>query len=119
VRDLTVLFLHLLATIVRLAGPGGVRAVLAESVLVKQQLLILNRSRRRSPNLRLADRVVAGVCALLMRPSRLVRSAIVLKPSTLLRLVHGELQIAQGFRNSPSRQLSTLDESDRAIRLNY
>jgi len=53
---------------------------------VKQQLLILNRSRKRSPNLRLADRVVAGVCTLLMRPSRLVRSAIVLKPSTLLRL---------------------------------
>jgi hypothetical protein len=27
---------------VRLAGPGGVRAVVAESVLVKQQLLILS-----------------------------------------------------------------------------
>jgi hypothetical protein len=40
--------------------------VVAESVLVKQQLLILNRSRN-----------VAGVCTLLMCPSRLVRSAIV------------------------------------------
>jgi hypothetical protein len=30
--------------------------------------------------------MVAGVCALLMRPRRLIRSAIVLKPSTLLRL---------------------------------
>jgi hypothetical protein len=85
-RDLTVLLLHLLATVARLAGPGGARAVVAESVLVKQQLLILNRSRKRSPNLRLADRLVAGVCTLLMRPNRLVRSAIVLKPSTLLRL---------------------------------
>jgi putative transposase len=85
-RDLAALVLHLLATVARLAGPGGARAVVAESVLVKQQLLILNRSRRRSPNLRLADRVVAGVCTLLMRPSRLVRAAIVLKPSTLLRL---------------------------------
>ena len=85
-RDLAVLFLHLLATVARLAGPGGARAVVAESVLVKQQLLILNRSRKRSPNLRLAERLVAGVCTLLMRPSRLVRSAIVLKPSTLLRL---------------------------------
>src|SRR6202521_2983949 len=54
-RDLAVLFLHLLATVARLAGPGGTRAVVAESVLVKQQLLILNRSRKRSPNLRLAD----------------------------------------------------------------
>ena len=65
---------------------GGARSVVAESLLVKQQLLILNRSRKRSPNLRLADRIVAGVCALFIRPSRLVRSAIVLKPSTLLRL---------------------------------
>ena len=51
-RDLAVLFLHLLATVARLAGPGGARSVVAESVLVKQQFLILNRSRRRSPNLR-------------------------------------------------------------------
>jgi putative transposase len=84
-RDLTVLILHVLATIARLAGPGGARAVVAESVLIKQQLLILNRSRRRSPNLHLVDRVVASVCTLLIRPSRLVRVAILLKPSTLLR----------------------------------
>jgi len=44
VRDLGVLFLHLLATVARLAGPGGMRSVVAESVLVKDQLLILNRS---------------------------------------------------------------------------
>src|SRR2546427_9864156 len=83
-RDLAVLFLHLIATVARLAGPGGARSVVAESVLVKQQLLILNRSRQRSPNLRVSDRIVAGLCALLMRPARLIRSAIVLKPSTLL-----------------------------------
>ena len=85
-RDLAVLFLHLLATVARLAGPGGARSVVAESVLVKHQLLILNRSRKRSPNLRPADRVVAGLCALFMRPGRLIRSAIVFKPATLLRL---------------------------------
>jgi hypothetical protein len=60
--------------------------VVAESLLVKQQLLILNRSRKRAPKLHPSDRIVAGVCALLMRPGRLIRSAIVLKPSTLLRL---------------------------------
>ena len=84
-RDLAVLFLHLLTTVARLAGPGGARSVVAESVLVKHQLLILNRSRKRSPKLRFADRVVAGLCALVM-PGRLIRSAIVLKPSTLLSL---------------------------------
>jgi hypothetical protein len=86
VRDLAVLVLHLLTTIARLAGPGGARSVVAESVLLKQQLLILNRTRKRAPNLRLADRVVAGVSALLMRPTRLARAAIVVKPATLFRL---------------------------------
>ena len=49
-HELVVLFLHLLATVARLAGPGGARAVVAESLLVKQQLLILNRSRKRAPS---------------------------------------------------------------------
>ena len=62
VRDLAVLLLHLLATVARLAGPGGARSVVAESVLVKQQLLILNRSRRRAPHLLFVDRMVASVC---------------------------------------------------------
>jgi putative transposase len=81
VRDLAVLVLHVLTTIARLAGPGGARSVVAESVLLKQQLLILNRTRKRAPNLRLTDRVVVGVGALLMRPTRLVHAAIVLKPA--------------------------------------
>ena len=85
-RDLVVLFLHLLTTVARLVGPGGARSVVAESILVTHQLLILNRSRRRAPNLHLADRLVAGVCTLFINPSRLIRAAIVLKPSTLFRL---------------------------------
>src|ERR1700704_3004067 len=85
-RDLAVLLMHLLATVARLAGPGGARSVVAESVLAKHQLLILNRSRKRSPNLRSADRVVAGLWAVFIRPGRLVRSAIVFKPTTLLNL---------------------------------
>src|SRR5712664_1643621 len=84
-RDLVILFIHVIVTLARLAGPGGVRSVVAESVLVKHQLLVLNRSRRRAPHLRVSDRIIAGFCALLIRPARLVRSAIVLKPSTLLR----------------------------------
>jgi len=85
-RNLVILFVHIIATLARLLGPGGIRSVVAESVLLKQQLLILNRSRQQSPNLRPSDRLVAGLCALLIRPARLIRSAIVLKPSTLLSL---------------------------------
>ena len=84
--DLVILFIHLIVTLGRLFGPGGIRSVVAESVLVKQQLLILNRSRARAPNLLASDRLVAVLCALLIRPARLIRSAIVLKPSTNLSL---------------------------------
>jgi hypothetical protein len=90
-RDLVILFVHIIATFARLLGPGGIRSVVAESVLVRHQLLILNRSQQRSPNLRSSDRLVAGLCALLIRPARLIRSAIILKPSTLLGL-HNALE---------------------------
>ena len=83
-RDLLILLVHLIATLARLLGPGGLRSVVAESLLVKQQLLILNRSRHRAPNLRASDRIVAGVCALFMRPARVLRSDVVLRPSTIL-----------------------------------
>ena len=42
--------------IARLARQGGLRSVVAESILVKHQLLILNRGRKHAPNLRTADR---------------------------------------------------------------
>jgi hypothetical protein len=64
---------------------GGVRAVVAESLLVKHQLLILNRSRQRAPRLRLSDRLVAGLCALLMHRAGCCVPGSSLKPSTLLR----------------------------------
>ena len=83
-RDLLFLLVHLIVTMVRLANPGGPRRLIAESVLLRHQLLILNRSRKRAPNLRPLDRVIAALCASLVTRARLLRSAIVLKPSTLL-----------------------------------
>src|SRR5216684_4320906 len=106
-RDLVILFIHLLTTAARLAGRGGLRSVVAKSVLLKHQLLILNRSRKRAPHLRLWDRLVAGGCALLMRPSRLIRSAIVLKPSTLLHL-------HQALRNRKYRRLFSSQQRRRS-----
>jgi hypothetical protein len=84
--NLVILFIHFLATLARLLGPDGVRFIVAESLILKHQLLIVARSRQRSPNLCTSDRVLAGLIALLVRPTRLLRSAIVPKPSTLLAL---------------------------------
>src|SRR5215470_8060605 len=83
-RDLVILLVHAITTIVRFVRPGGLRAVVAESVLARHQLLILNRSRQRAPNLLALDRLIAGICSLWIRPNRLRRLAIAFKPSTLL-----------------------------------
>jgi hypothetical protein len=48
-----------------------VRAVAAESLAVKHQLLIMKRSRRRSPNLTRWDRAILGFCTLLVSPRTL------------------------------------------------
>src|SRR4029450_8038273 len=85
-RDFVIVFVHLIVTLARLAKPGGLRSVVAESTLIRHQLLILNRGRKRAPNLRCTDRLTAGLLTLLMSPARVLRSAIVLKPSTLLHL---------------------------------
>ena len=87
---------------VRFVQPGGFRSILAESVLLRHQLLILNRSRKRAPNLRAWDRILAGLCTLLIRPARVLRSAVVLKPSTLLQF-HRHL-IKHKYRNLFSSQ---------------
>ena len=39
-RTLFLLFIHLIVTLVKLVGPGGMRAVIAESLIIKQQLII-------------------------------------------------------------------------------
>ena len=83
-RDIFTLFLHAIVIVIRLGRPGGLRSVVAESVLMRHQVLILNRGRKRAPNLRASDRIIAGLCTLMMGQARVLRSAIVLKPSTLL-----------------------------------
>ena len=82
---LLILAVHLLATIAKLMRPGGVRAVVAESLLLKHQLLIGNRARRRAPNLNSFDRFVLGLGSLFVPPSRIPKLAVILKPRTLLR----------------------------------
>ena len=84
-KDLITLLLHLLTTIARLLGPGGAQAVVADSLLMKQQLLIVNLSRKRAPNLTVTDRILLGCWSLFLGLRRIRRSTIIIKPSTLLR----------------------------------
>jgi len=84
-KDLALLLIHLLTTLAKLLGPGGAKAIVADSLLMKQQLLVINRSRRRGPNLSVLDRFLLGFWSLFLRPHHIQRSAIILKPSTLLK----------------------------------
>ena len=77
-KDLLLPLLHLAVTAAKLCRPGGVRAVIAENLLLKQQLI------QRAPNLRVGDRLLCGFGALFLSPGRIRKVAIGLRPSTLL-----------------------------------
>jgi putative transposase len=84
-KDVIYLLIHLLTTLAKLLRPGGSRTVIAENLILKQQLIIHSRSRHRAPNLSTQDRVLLGFWSLFLNPRRIARSAIIIKPSTLLR----------------------------------
>lgn len=84
-RLLPFLFIHFLTALAKLLGPGGIQAILAENLLIKHQLLVLNRTRQRAPALSAGDRVFMGFWTLFIHPRRLLRAAVVIKPATLLK----------------------------------
>ena len=84
-KVLLLMLAHLLTTLAKLLGPGGARAIVADSLLMKQQLLIINRSRRRASNLTPIDRMLLGFWSLFLNPHHIQRAAVILRPSTLLK----------------------------------
>ena len=44
-KDLALIVIHIFATTAKLLGPGGLRAVVAENALLRQQLIVLRRAR--------------------------------------------------------------------------
>ncbi|MGB5299471.1 MAG: hypothetical protein WBN48_12150, partial [Thiogranum sp.] len=84
-KGLLLMLAHLLTTLAKLLGPGGAKAIVADSLLMKQQLLIINRSRRRAPNLTVIDRLLLGFWTLFLSPHHIRRAAVILKPTTLLK----------------------------------
>src|SRR6267142_6662990 len=83
-KGLLLTLLHLAVMIAKMCGPGGVRAVIAENLLLKQQLIVLRRARQRAPNLALTDRLICGFGSLFLSPGRIRKVAIGVRPSTLL-----------------------------------
>jgi hypothetical protein len=82
-RAVIYLLFRLLTTLAKLIRPGGGRAIVAENLLLKQQLIIHSRSRQRAPNLTTHDRTLLGFLPLFLNLGRIARTAIIIKPSTL------------------------------------
>ena len=73
------LIAHLLVTLGASCQSGGVRAVVAESLAVKHQLLIIKPAQRRGPSLTALGSADSGICTLLVSPRRLGKIAVVLE----------------------------------------
>jgi len=83
-KDLLLTLLHLAVAVAKRCGPGGVRAVIAENLLLKQQLVVLRRGRRRAPSLTPSDRLLCGFASVLLSFGHIRKVAIAFRPSTLL-----------------------------------
>ena len=85
-KEILIITASVFRAIAQLLGRGGAKAIVAENLLLRQQLLVLSRGRSRAPNLLPSDRFFLGFWSLLLRPGRIVRNAVAVRPSTLLRL---------------------------------
>ena len=95
-KEISLFLIHLLTAIARLLSPGGAKGIIAENLLLKQQLIVVCRPRQRAPNLTPTNRFLFGLFSLFLRPGRITKTAVVVRPSTLLRfhdyLVHRKYQ---------------------------
>lgn len=87
-KDLLILLAHRLTTIAKPLAMGRKKATLADSLLMKRQILIVSRPRRRAPTLSVLDRLLPGFWSLFLGPRQHRHAAMYIKPSTPLRLRH-------------------------------
>ena len=116
-RSTFLLFVHLLAVAARLLKPGGIRSVIAENLLLKQQLIVLRRSRNKAPNFRTSDRFILGGLSLFVSARRRFMTAVILKPSTLLRFhkVLVDRKYSRLFSNKSNNRPGPMGPSQEVI----
>ena len=101
-HHIILLFIHLFSRWATLYfQPSGAKVLLAENLLLRQQLLLVRRSRRRAPKLRPADRLLFGLASLCLPSRRLARAGLIVRPSTLLRYHQALTQLKYRWLYSP------------------
>jgi transposase InsO family protein len=84
-KNIFMVFTNLVSLTNTLLRLGGMKVLIAENLLLKQQLFLITRSRKRAPNFSPLDRFLLGLWTIFLDPRRIKRAAIVVKPSTLLK----------------------------------
>jgi len=74
-----------IVTWLRLLPAGGVRAIAAENMVLRQQLITLSRNQKRAPKLTFFDKITFGILTSMISLKRLQRIAVIIKPATLLK----------------------------------
>ena len=70
---------------IKLLKPNGAKAIAAKNIMLRQQLITLSRQHKRSPRLNTSDRIIFGLLTSWIKPKRLSKIAILIKPATLLK----------------------------------
>jgi putative transposase len=70
----------------QLFRPNGKSSLMAECILLRQQLLLVKRKQSRAPNLTTLNRIVFAITIPFIKSTRLPRLSIVIAHSTLLRI---------------------------------
>ena len=104
-KHVFIVFTYLVSLAHTLLRQGGMKVVIAENLLLKQQLLVLTRSRKRAPNLSSFDRFFLGLWSTFLNPRRIKRVAVLIQPSTLLKF--HQAMVKRKYRwlySSPNRK---------------
>ncbi len=60
-KNIVFLILHIFVALLKILRPGGSKALIAENMAMRQQLMVSMRNRKKSPNLATADRIIFGL----------------------------------------------------------
>ena len=101
------ILIEFLVLAVKLHRPGGLKAVVAENLVLRQQLIVVSRKNGRSPPLKFVDRFLFGLLAFGLSLKRLNKISIAISPNTILKfhkaLVNKKYQILFGTKNGRRR----------------
>jgi len=84
-KEFIVTIFYYLRALALISRSRSRKQIIAENILLRKQLILSNRGRRRAPNLSFLDRLTLGFLCSFIKPNRLNRLAITLKPSMLIK----------------------------------